>query len=79
MKTVTLLEEERITNKVSYSIDLDTMDTKERDRLIDLLNVENPDVSQLNELLLLLSENADDIKSECIDSNDLTALKILNK
>lgn len=74
---VKLLEKETLTNTVSYNVSMKDLDESVRFQIESLMKIENPSQSELNQLALLLNENADNITSQCNDSNNLEIIKII--
>lgn len=74
---VKLLEKETVTNTVSYNVSMKDLDENVRFQIESLMKIENPSQSELNQLALLLNENADNITSQCNDSNNLEIIKII--
>lgn len=74
---VKLLEKETLTNEVSYHVSMKDLDDTTRFQIEELLKIENPSQSELNQLALLLNENSTDIDTKCVDSNNLDIVKII--
>lgn len=74
---VKLLEKETLTNEVSYHVSMKDLDDTTRFQIEELLKIENPSQSELNQLALLLNENSADIDTKCVDSNNLDIVKII--
>lgn len=74
---VKLLEKETLTNEVSYHVSMKDLDDITRFQIEELLKIENPSQSELNQLALLLNENSADIDTKCVDSNNLDIVKII--
>lgn len=74
---VKLLEKETLTNEVSYHVSMKDLDDTTRFQIEELLKIESPSQSELNQLALLLNENSADIDTKCVDSNNLDIVKII--